>query len=281
MKIVGFLRVPDLHTRYQQIAMLDDESGELSERRLGSTRAGKHGRVRVGIEATRHTRWSERDVGGVRARAVDRRCRRDSGIDGAEAEDGRTRRGDPAGVAVERALPAPVVGRRWRNAICGNWSGIGRSWCGWAMPLGINCMPWPWAKGCARLTKKGRVGLEGLKLESLGEPGRAYLLHRKGGMIYRRHGHFTGITLRELRKFRMFHAVESITSLSTTGIGGSYGAFFPYHIGTQDFRPGLYYVAPSALMLFDLPDVAHGTWNSSSQRKESNSGFLRGSVPLW
>jgi len=30
MKIVGC----DLHTRYQQIAMLDDETGELTERRL-------------------------------------------------------------------------------------------------------------------------------------------------------------------------------------------------------------------------------------------------------
>ena len=30
MKIVGC----DLHTRYQQIAMLDDETGELVERRL-------------------------------------------------------------------------------------------------------------------------------------------------------------------------------------------------------------------------------------------------------
>ena len=31
MKIVGC----DLHTRYQQIAMLDTETGELMERRLG------------------------------------------------------------------------------------------------------------------------------------------------------------------------------------------------------------------------------------------------------
>ena len=62
MKIVGC----DLHTRYQQIAMLDQETGELIERRL------EHGTerpsvlrslarpVRVGIEATGHTRWFER-----------------------------------------------------------------------------------------------------------------------------------------------------------------------------------------------------------------------------
>ena len=63
MKIVGC----DLHTRYEQIAMLDTETGELSERRLehanGEARAfyaGLQGPVRVGIEATGHTRWFER-----------------------------------------------------------------------------------------------------------------------------------------------------------------------------------------------------------------------------
>lgn len=63
MKIVGC----DLHTRYQQVAMLDQETGELVERRLehesGEARrfyAGLGGGVRVGIEATGHTRWFER-----------------------------------------------------------------------------------------------------------------------------------------------------------------------------------------------------------------------------
>src|SRR3974390_1229859 len=63
MQIVGC----DLHTRYQQIAMLDTESGELMERRLehahGEARAfyaELQGQVRVGIEATGHTRWFER-----------------------------------------------------------------------------------------------------------------------------------------------------------------------------------------------------------------------------
>jgi transposase len=63
MKIVGC----DLHTRYQQIAMLDQETGELIERRLehatGEAKAfyaGLMGEVRVGIEATGHTRWFER-----------------------------------------------------------------------------------------------------------------------------------------------------------------------------------------------------------------------------
>ena len=63
MKIVGC----DLHTRYQQIAMLDRETGELIERRLehqnGEAKAfyaALSGRVLVGIEATGHTRWFER-----------------------------------------------------------------------------------------------------------------------------------------------------------------------------------------------------------------------------
>ena len=63
MKIVGC----DLHTRYQQIAMLDQETGEFVERRLehgsGEARsfyAALKSPARVGIEATGHTRWFER-----------------------------------------------------------------------------------------------------------------------------------------------------------------------------------------------------------------------------
>jgi transposase len=66
MKIVGC----DLHTRYQQIAMLDTETGELIERRQehgkGEARAfyaSLQGQVRVGIEATGHTRWFEQLLG--------------------------------------------------------------------------------------------------------------------------------------------------------------------------------------------------------------------------
>ena len=62
MTIVGC----NLHTRYQQIAMLDQETGELMERRLdhanGEARAFHaelEAPVREGIEATGHTRWFE------------------------------------------------------------------------------------------------------------------------------------------------------------------------------------------------------------------------------
>lgn len=66
MKIIGC----DLHTRYQQVAMLDLETGELIERRLEHTSGearefytSLQGQVRVGIEATGHTRWFERMLG--------------------------------------------------------------------------------------------------------------------------------------------------------------------------------------------------------------------------
>ena len=56
----------DLHTRYQQIAMVNSETGDLVERRLehesGEARAfytELKGTVRVGIEATGYTHWFE------------------------------------------------------------------------------------------------------------------------------------------------------------------------------------------------------------------------------
>jgi transposase len=63
MMIVGC----DFHSRYQQIALLDRETGELVERRLEhqNGEAGEFYRklpapVRVGIEATGYTQWFER-----------------------------------------------------------------------------------------------------------------------------------------------------------------------------------------------------------------------------
>ena len=63
MMIIGC----DFHTRYQQIAMLDETTGELTERRLdhqnGEAEAfyrNLQGPVRVGIEATGPIRWFER-----------------------------------------------------------------------------------------------------------------------------------------------------------------------------------------------------------------------------
>jgi transposase len=63
MMIIGC----DFHTRYQQIAMMNDATGELTERRLDH-QSGEahefyrnlHGAVRVGIEATGPIHWFER-----------------------------------------------------------------------------------------------------------------------------------------------------------------------------------------------------------------------------
>jgi transposase len=85
MRIIGC----DFHSRYQQIAMLDTETGEVVERRLehenGEARAfyaSLPRPVRVGIEATGYTQWFERllqelrhelwvgDAAEIRARAV-------------------------------------------------------------------------------------------------------------------------------------------------------------------------------------------------------------------
>src|SRR6266478_388645 len=63
MMIIGC----DFHTRYQQIAMLDEATGELVERRLDHESGEAHtfyrdlqGPVRVGIEATGPIRWFQR-----------------------------------------------------------------------------------------------------------------------------------------------------------------------------------------------------------------------------
>jgi hypothetical protein len=63
MKIIGC----DFHTRYQQIAMMDEATGELIERRLDHQRGEAEqfyrelqAPVRVGIEATGPIRWFER-----------------------------------------------------------------------------------------------------------------------------------------------------------------------------------------------------------------------------
>ncbi|HEV2687254.1 MAG TPA: IS110 family transposase [Bryobacteraceae bacterium] len=87
MKIIGC----DFHPSYQQIAMVDEETGELTERRL--LHAGGEaqrfyeslaGPVRVGMEAEGHSQWFERllqklghelwigDAARVRAKAVRR-----------------------------------------------------------------------------------------------------------------------------------------------------------------------------------------------------------------
>src|SRR5260370_41541938 len=69
MKIIGC----DFHPGYQQIAMLDEETGELSEKALSHEKiqevravySALQGPVRVGIEASGQSQWFERRLAEV------------------------------------------------------------------------------------------------------------------------------------------------------------------------------------------------------------------------
>jgi hypothetical protein len=147
MKIVGC----DLHARYQQVAMLDQDTGELIERRLEhangearATYANLQGRVRVGVEATGYTRWFERlltklghelwigDAAQIRATMV--------------RKQKRARPCPHTASAVRRAVPPDLAADDGRVRSAGNWCGIARSWCGCAMRSATNCTPSPRAK---------------------------------------------------------------------------------------------------------------------------------------
>lgn len=182
MKIVGC----DLHTRYQQIAMLEEETGELVERRLehesGEARAfyaGLEGAVRVGIEATGHTRWFERmlaemghelwigDAAQIRAAMV--RKQKTDARDAAHLLDlllsGRFPRLWRPTMA-ERDLRQLVWHRQklvWmRNA-------VGNQLHALAMGEGV-------CRKKKLFTQKGRVELEGLKLDEWASRRRQELL---------------------------------------------------------------------------------------------------------
>lgn len=171
MKIVGC----DLHTRYQHVAMLDQETGDLVERRLehesGEARAfyaSLEGPVRVGIEATGHTRWFERMLGelghelwigdAAQIRAAMVRKQKTDARDAAHLlamlESGRfPRLWRPT--LEERDLRQLVWHRQklvWmRNA-------VGNQLHALAMGEGVCRKKKLW-------TKKGRIELEGLKLD--------------------------------------------------------------------------------------------------------------------
>ena len=90
----------DYHPSVQQIAFVDTETGDYGEHRLKHSdgEAEKFYRdlklsgasVRVGLEATGHTRWFERLLAELGYRVVDWRCGPDHGHACPEAEDGPT-----------------------------------------------------------------------------------------------------------------------------------------------------------------------------------------------
>jgi hypothetical protein len=79
----------DFHSRFQQIAMVDTETGELIERRLehGNGEAKKFCAAlqKPVMEATGYAQWFERML--ARTGAVGWGCRGDSRRDGAKAKD--------------------------------------------------------------------------------------------------------------------------------------------------------------------------------------------------
>ena len=112
----------DLHSRYQFIATLNTETGEIRTRRLehenGEARAfyaGLAKRALIGIEAMGYTQWFERmvaelgqelwmgDPAEIRAREA------------AAAEDGRTGRGALAGPAGAGSVSADLGAERGRT----------------------------------------------------------------------------------------------------------------------------------------------------------------------
>jgi hypothetical protein len=130
MMIIGC----DLHTRYQQIAMLDTETGELVERRLehenGEARtfyAALRGRVRVGIETTGHTHWFEacwRSWATSCGWEVRRRF-------GPQWCASRRRMRAMRRICWKCCAPTAFLrsgGPRQRSGIYDNWSGTGRRW---------------------------------------------------------------------------------------------------------------------------------------------------------
>jgi len=182
MKIVGC----DLHTRYQQIAMLDDETGELVERRLehadGEARdfyTKLVGPVRVGIEATGHTRWFERllaELGhelligdAARIRAADVRKQKTDARDAALLLELLL-------IGKFPKLWRPSSEQRdlrqllWhRQKVVWMRTAIGNQLHALAMGEGL-------CKKKQLFTKKGRAELEGLKLDPWASRRRAELL---------------------------------------------------------------------------------------------------------
>ena len=118
MMIIGC----DLHTRYQQIAMVDTDDGELVERRLehesGEARAfyaGLKGAVRVGIESPDTRPGSRATLATELGHELWMGDAKDSRGGGTQAEDRRARRGASVGAVVYESVSgdlAPVAQER-------------------------------------------------------------------------------------------------------------------------------------------------------------------------
>src|SRR6266849_3650659 len=111
MKIIGC----DFHPGYQQIAMLDEETGELSEKALSHEKTEEvrafysalPGPVRVGIEASGQSQWFERLLAEL-GHELDRGRREDPRQLRAKAENGPAGCATVAAVADGRAVSADL-----------------------------------------------------------------------------------------------------------------------------------------------------------------------------
>ena len=142
----------DFHTRYQQIAMAREETGEvLLERRLdhesGEAQAfyrslrSSQEPVRVGIEATGPIHWFERLLAelGHELRIGDSAKIRASEV--------RKQKTDERDARLILDLMLRIAFRksgfpRRPNATSGSYSGIATSWCACAPCWGTSCTSW-------------------------------------------------------------------------------------------------------------------------------------------
>jgi hypothetical protein len=112
MNIVGC----DFHPGWQQVAVLDTETGEVREHKLdnGSGEAERYRQLAslalVGLEASGNSQWFE-DLLLRGTRSVDRRCGADPRQLRAQAEDGPARCGAHSEAAAGEPLSAALAAR--------------------------------------------------------------------------------------------------------------------------------------------------------------------------
>jgi len=113
----------DFHPGFQQLAIFDKSTAEVSYRRLRHPEeargfyASLAEPAQVGMEACGSTQWFERLLAALGPRVVAGRCGADSGLGGAAAEDGPARRGAPSQLAAGAAFSA-VMGAQPGGARC-------------------------------------------------------------------------------------------------------------------------------------------------------------------
>src|SRR5450432_2156561 len=105
----------DFHPGFQQVAIFDNLTGEIEEKRLQHraeaeqfyrSLAGQE--VRVGMEACGHYPWFERLLAELEIRAVVGGCSESAGVGGAQAEDRPAGRGASAAAADGKSVSADL-----------------------------------------------------------------------------------------------------------------------------------------------------------------------------